>query len=143
MRDIKFRGKPINGTGWVYGYYVYQFEIGYYSQGYTDVPPRVHYIFGDKGDFCEVDPATVGQYVNYYGIEFYNGDIMLIACDCDSEYGCTHNDGIYTVVWNKETAGYALKSQSNGRLYPLDEYGEENMHVAGNIYDNPELLKLG
>lgn len=127
MRDIKFRGKRLDNGEWVFG------DIWQHN-GRVDIVDH-------KANMFPVDPETVGQYVNYYGIEFYDGDIMLIACDCDSEYGCTHNDGIYTVVWNKETAGYALKSQSNGRLFPLDEYGEENMHTAGNIYDNPELLQ--
>ncbi|MEK3849891.1 MULTISPECIES: YopX family protein [Paenibacillus] len=127
MRDIKFRGKRLDNGEWAFG------DIWQHN-GRVDIVDH-------RAKSHPVDPETVGQYVNYYGIEFYNSDIMLIACDCDSEYGCTHNDGIYTVVWNKETAGYALKSQSNGRLYPLDEYGEENMHVAGNIHDNPELLQ--
>ncbi|MGR6764475.1 YopX family protein [Paenibacillus sp. T2-29] len=99
MRDIKFRGKKINGTGWVYGYYVYQFEIGYYSQGYTDVPPRVHYIFGDKGDFCEVDPATVGQYTGLKdrnGKEAYHKDIV------------DYDDCLYVIEWDEKTTGFYL-----------------------------------
>ncbi|QYK61811.1 YopX family protein [Paenibacillus sp. S25] len=148
MRDSKFRGKRLDNGSWTQGDLIQL--LGEQGQGRKFiVDNRFGACIDSEGNFVnteapfvnEVDPETVGQYVNYYGIEFYNGDIMLIACDCDSEYGCTHNDGIYTVVWNKETAGYALKSQSNGRLYPLDEYGEENMHVAGNIYDNPELLQ--
>ncbi|MGG4500414.1 YopX family protein [Paenibacillus polymyxa] len=137
MRDIKFRGisveRLVGDNQWLEGFGVDFCEM---TDGTTEA-----YLYTNFNGVCRVIPETVGQYVNYYGIEFYNGDIMLIACDCDSEYGCTHNDGIYTVVWNKETAGYALKSQSNGRLYALDEFGEENVHIAGNIHDNPELLQ--
>jgi hypothetical protein len=89
----------------------------------------------------EVEPETVGQYTNYYGLEFYDGDVISVDCDCDSEYGCTHSPGKYLVVWNEETAGYALKNLNNRIFYSLDNYGEENMHNIGNRWDNPDLLE--
>ncbi|WP_025719021.1 YopX family protein [Paenibacillus polymyxa] len=79
------------------------------------------------------------QYTNYYGLEFFDDDLIAVACDCDSEYGCNHGEEIYKVVWDKSMAGYRLKK--GDRTVNLDEFGEENMRVVGNIHDNPELLQ--
>ena len=135
MREIKYRGKRIDNGEWVHGNL-----IG------TDV------IVGDIVDwddeyFCtefwyKVDPETVGQYSSYYDIKFYDGDIISVDCDCDSEYGCNHLAGRYLVVWNEETAGYALKNLNNRIFYALDNFGEENMHNIGNHWDNPDLLEV-
>ncbi|MDF2815717.1 MAG: hypothetical protein K0Q81_1917 [Paenibacillus sp.] len=133
MRDTKYRGIRIDNKEWVYGYLIGKNvivgEIVEWDSEYFNTE------FWRK-----VDPETVGQYNNYFGLEFHDGDIISIACDCDSEYGCTHPDGIYVVVWNEYTAGYALKSLRTGYLESLDNYGVENMHVIGNRWEHPHLL---
>ncbi|MEC0241999.1 hypothetical protein P4H66_19535 [Paenibacillus dokdonensis] len=135
MKEGKYRGKRKDNGEWVVGYL-----IG------TDV------IVGDIVDwddeyFCtefwlKVDPETVGQYCNYYGLEFCDKDIISIACDCDSEYGCSHPDGKYLAVWDEETAGYVLESMRSGRKYSLDTFGVENMHVIGNGFEDSDLLEV-
>jgi hypothetical protein len=134
--EIKFRGKKVQMRGSMDTSEAGEFVFGSYVwDGYE------HFIITDENiEWC-VDPETVGQYTDYYGLEFYDGSIISVACDCDSEYGCTHPDGKYLVVWDEDTAGYALKSIRNGRLHPLDEYGVENMQVIGDRWDNPDLLE--
>ncbi len=136
MREYKFRGRsiePLVGDDqWLYGF-------GVHVVAYVD-GRKEYWLHTESGTYL-VDPETVGQYTNYYGIEFYDGDIISVDCDCDSEYGCTHPDGRYLVVWNEETAGYALKSLNNRIFYALDNFGEENMHNIGNRWDNPDLLE--
>lgn len=134
-RPIKFRGKRIDNGEWEYGYYHEKDSAKDRNKAYI-IPSFASALYS-----YEVDPETVGQYTNYYGLEFYDGDVISIACDCDNEYGCSHPDSIHLVVWDEETAGYALKSIRNGRMYPLDEGGAENMTVIGNIFDHTHLLK--
>lgn len=131
-REIKFRGRRVDNGDWVYGCLI----------GNDVIVGNI--VEWDSEYFCtefwlKVDPETVGQYNNYFGLEFYDGDKISVACDCDSEFGCSHGESICVVVWDKETAGYALKEK--GKLISLDNYGIENMHVIGNIYENPELLE--
>ncbi|MFW5438854.1 YopX family protein [Paenibacillus apiarius] len=135
-RPIKFRGQPIDSGDWVYGYYVYTFEIGYNSQGYNDVPPRKHYIFGDSDDFCEVKPETVGQYTGLNdrnGKEIYEGDIVYIPQFDWTGYVVFTGDCQYVLKGKTELGndGYVLFTQ----IY-LDE-----CEVIGNIYEHPHLLK--
>lgn len=130
MRKIKFRGKRIDNGKWVFGWYFFDDTGGF----------EAHYIKDERTLLNEeVEAKTVGQLVSYYSVDFFDGDLLSISCDCDSEYGCSHGDDVYLVGWNKP-AGYVLKKICSGRSYPLDEFGEENMRVIGNVYDNPELL---
>lgn len=133
MRDIRFRGKAIDGGSWVYGYYVYTFEIGYSPQGLYDVPPRRHYLFGNSGDFCEVDPETVGQYTGLpdrYGKEIYKGDI------CRDSLGW-----VFVVEWDNDGSRFIGRhSKPRGDTYICYVGREPAVEVIGNIYDNPELL---
>lgn len=145
MRENKFRGKRKDNGEWVNGYGVIVGE--HYGRIYGEEREASIFVEYDKVSrlnfqLVDVDPETVGQYSNYYDIKFYDGDIISVDCDCDSEYGCYHLAGRYLVVWNEETAGYALKNLNNRIFYALDNFGEENMHNIGNRWDNPDLLEV-
>ncbi|MFD3271502.1 YopX family protein [Paenibacillus dendritiformis] len=96
---------------------------------------------GETFSADSVIPETIGQGFDYFGLQLFDGDILAISCDCDSEYGCTHDEGLYPVVWDETAAGYAIKRL--GRLYCLEDFGVENMRVVGTVYENPELIGGG
>ncbi len=129
MREILFRGKRTDGTGWIEGFYFQKpnptSEDGRpVYHGITDLPP-----------FCaEVIPETVGQYTglkDQNGKRIFEGDIV-------------HGDN----YWHKNLRTYQVAFEdgcfflvdSSGRLWHKDHI--ENCEVIGNIHDNPEMLEV-
>ncbi|WP_042165558.1 YopX family protein [Paenibacillus gorillae] len=134
MREIIFRGKQTNNGGWVYGFYLYMFEIGYNTQGLCDVPPRCHYIFTNSGAYFEVDPKTISQYTEVNDCEgehIYGGDIVKNENDVGV---VNYEEGKYRIDW--------LPPVTWQISYTL--YGNhDSCEVIGNIHENPELLEVG
>jgi len=54
----KKKGKRIDNNEIIIGKYSYEFEHGYVSQGYDDVPPRCHYIDGVEVHSETLEDAT-------------------------------------------------------------------------------------
>ena len=154
-RDIRFRGKRLDNSEWVYG--------GYYkhlSRTPSPIGDRIkendyeHLIFNSgfsdwnmpKSLECiEVYRNTVGQYTGLKdknGKEIYEGDILivvtysyempLIDTTCVVEYDnkyCLYN---FTEIGDGETYSYSMIDIEDNFKYELE--------VIGNIYENPELL---
>lgn len=140
MLEILFRGKQKDTGEWVEGafYVFYNFKsvVTQILRDRTNTVP----------DAFEVDPATVGQYINMRdktGKKAFTGDITMdpqgrkwVIFDCPGGFGtCTAQE------WRKRISG-----DSNFFYNGLSERqntGWFTYHhtIIGNIHDNPELLE--
>lgn len=131
-RQIKFRGRCRESKKWVYGYYLYMFDVNYDSRGNDDVPERLHYIVDDYVEPNEVIPESAGQYTGLKdknGVEIYEGDIF-------------HCNGVNYVLRFLKLGGaytvHKIREESNERFLL---HCNHQLEVIGNIHENPELLK--
>lgn len=124
MREILFRGKPVNkafGDEFIYG------SLGVIREGLVAIYNCLEFT-EDIRHF--VIPETVGQYTGLTdknGTKIFEGDIVK------------YSNGYGHIAW-AELHGAFMCVEENG------EYWEwiSNMYdieVVGNIHDNPELLK--
>lgn len=119
-RTIKFRGKRIDNGEWVYGYLADEDYI-------NDI---------DSIDLSsiEVDRETVGQFTGLFdknGKEIFEGDILLMGED--------EGVRIYNKVGIKDGC-FGYIGERTRELLPFCHYNVSE-EIAGNIYDNPELIK--
>jgi len=162
--DYKTNIEDIRKGDWVYGYYYFCRErmsgiivttLGKESGGVGSGIVQVE---------IKVDYKTVGQYVdcnNKNGKEIYEGDILEFdgypcvdiadGCDLNSGEFTPSGKGVnyrYVVEWFDEDAcWYAAIEVVSDRVaghscgMMLGEFVElKNVHIVGNIYENPELL---
>lgn len=136
MRAIKFRGKDIETGEWVYGDLIQR-------MGYM---PSIMFPYESNGKikFAEtaVKRETIGQYTGLQdrnGVEIYEGDIIFSQkCDCK---GVLHK-----IKYNDENAMFIAKP-IQGLDFDFCQICKDwilkyEKEVIGNIYDNPELLKV-
>lgn len=87
----------------------------------------------ENGNLFEVAPATVGQYTGLKdknGKEIYEDDILL------------DESGAYAVVYYS-MGSFCVDFGEGFDLQYFTDSIHEICYVAGNIHDNPELLKGG
>lgn len=133
-REIKFRGKRVNGGEWVYGMTI--------SNG--TIKRKINNIFFEVAEnkWVGVLPETIGQYTGLKdknGKEIYEGDILRLT-------GSTSNLAV-EVVYNEEDTSFILK------LTSINEVGARTLGswlslgyecaIIGNVYDNPKMVKGG
>ena len=137
MREIKFRGRKKNNGEWVYGFYSKNTEgrsfilldilVAPFDNPSTQKPSMIAY---------EVDPDTVGQYIELRdknNKEIYEGDIVKV------------NTGINIRVRNVIFANGMFCIRGESSLLPLGRHSMESapaVEIIGNIYENPELIKV-
>lgn len=109
-----FRGKRLDNGEWVEGYYVFNF--------WNMNEATIHLL---EGGCCTVDPATVGQCT---GTKDKNG---VLAFEGD----------VVRVMWNESRNESEIYTIEDIRQIPSIRNSNKDFEIAGNIYDNPELLK--
>lgn len=170
MRDIKFRGKNIQGE-WVYGaYHTCQGAANLWkSEKKTNVveinrhwilvphlPQDVGWTINDTFSAYSVIPETVGQFTGHQigGIDLYDGDIVR-----EEMAGEEGDERLYLVVaWIREwgmfgginiegeyedylSGGTEQLDESSFWTFPITAESEfATISICGNIHDNPELL---
>ena len=130
MREILFRGKRIDNSGWVYGLVT---AIG---EKYS----TIHVVYPKYEMDYRVYTKTVGQYTELKdknGEKIFEGDFVTFH----TEYEMPDDDvwyekEPYLVKWDNEIAGFE-PFYLNGRW----RCNIVNLKIIGNKWDNPELLE--
>ncbi|MBF1486936.1 MAG: hypothetical protein HXN79_01235 [Prevotella pallens] len=142
-REIKFRGKRVNGGEWVYGMTI--------SNG--TIKRKINNIFFEVAEnkWVGVLPETLGQYTGLKdkgGKEIYEGDILKTPRGFigqvvfgRAEEECRHKVFGRMVVDCYTTYGWIFVRGDGYRCAIDDELLEGE--IIGNIHDNPELMKGG
>lgn len=142
-REIKFRGKRVNGGEWVYGMTI--------SNG--TIKRKINNIFFEVAEnkWVGVLPETLGQYTGLKdkdGKEIYEGDILKTPRGFigqvvfgRAEEECRHKVFGRMVIDCYTTYGWILVRGDGYRCAIDDELLEGE--IIGNIHDNPELMKGG
>lgn len=131
MREILFRGKPVNkvyGNGFIYG------SLGVIREGLVAIYNCLEFT-EDIRHF--VIPETVGQYTGLTdknGIKIFEGDIVVV--------NIKGYNTICKVAWADNVAQFQLWQTNTISHTPTAlNLGNYDCEVIGNIHDNPELLK--
>jgi hypothetical protein len=127
IREIKFRGRRIDNSEWVYGSFTHCHD----GEGHpTIIPFRANY-------HVPIDSETVGQYTglndrNGKGREMYEGDVYKQ----DSRY--------YLIEWSEYSLGWVVRSLKSNNVLPGHLRGEvavyDDYEYVGTIYEHPHLL---
>lgn len=137
MREIKFRGKTIEGE-WVYGYYLVDEQ--------HEKPRHCIWTRENVGDFIAndmilVDPKTVGQDTGLKdknGKEIYEGDTVRWDDRSNGRYwrvgAIEYYNGRHR-IFDVNTKRYF-----NFGGFAYQDSTEQDLEIIGNIHDNPELL---
>lgn len=130
MREVLFKAKRIGDGEWVQGYLFRIWEKAYILWGATnDIP-----------DMIEVSPETVCQYTgstDKNGNKIWENDIVR-KTDANA-LGWTR---IRNCKVNYANLGFWTIETEFGDRYWLGGFGEAQLEVIGNIFDNPELMEV-
>lgn len=147
--QVKYKGLCLDNKGWAYGYYIQKQETTYCFKEDYDVNPdnTKHYILWDEMTdwglpnrhlIIDIDPDTLCQFTGKYDKnykEIYTNDIVK------TKYG-----RLCIVKWfsSLEYCGFDLYPIECNNSYPdkYDLWNSKNLEVVGNVFDNPELLKM-
>lgn len=130
MREILFRGKSTKTGKWIYGSLIeldndHVFIVPRYESAST-----LSCIDLVRVTMEHVNPKTIGQYT---GLDDRNGNKIF---EGDFLGHIDYPDEEIPVVWYVNS--FVLKGKWMNRDWPDKKH---KIEVAGNIYDNPELLK--
>lgn len=128
-REILFKAKRIDNGEWVEGQYVY------ITNPLTeDGKPIKHLICNGTNIFNDlIDPDTLCQYTGLTdknGKKIWENDIVELPDE----------EGYFTCKWEEDAARFVMNG--DGLTVDFDNYWSYQTEVAGNIFDNPELLEV-
>lgn len=128
-REILFKAKRIDNGEWVEGQYVY------ITNPLTeDGRPIKHLICNGTNIFNDlIDSDTLCQYT---GLEDKNGKKIWENDIVELPDG----EGYFTCEWEEDAARFVMNG--DGLTVDFDNYWSYQTEVAGNIFDNPELLEV-
>ena len=144
MRTIKFRGKRIDTEEWVCGDLIQKDDSFFISNtkhfSWVNERPIVSH-----NDYFEVDPATVGQFIELNdknGVEIYEGDICKLVTHesyADTTWRVEYFLGAYRffgieVVGNTPLSSYANDSYMTDKIEDHEQVGSL-IEVIGNIHE--------
>lgn len=129
MREILFKAKRKDNGEWVEGQYVY------ITNPLTeDGEPIKHLICNGTNIFNDlIDPVTLCQYTGLTDKndkKIWENDIVELP----------DGEGYFTCEWEEGTARFVMNG--DGLTVDFDNYWSYQTEVAGNIFDNPELLEV-
>ena len=129
MREILFRGKTEISERWVVG------DLLHWRG--DDMCICEEYNSTEKKQYAVI-PETVGQYI---GFNDKNGT-RIFECDIVNDEQSGYN---YFIKWFPEYACFSLANKNGNMEFGCDEFEIflNDLIVIGNIYDNPEFLKVG
>ena len=170
MRKILFRGKRKDNGKWIHGSLAPK-ETNSYADGFLIINGAINYDELDNYQplfsAYSVIPKTVGQYTGLAdknGIAIFEGDIVQYSTyfnclNCQSivkfgKYRQDGSDGEYTarncLGFYVEINNFTCPDWYNNEPESFHDYLKQQSlaeiasqcQVIGNIYDNPELLKV-
>ena len=128
-REILFKAKRLDNGEWVEWYYQKRFDLDGSEQ---------HLIFWSKSytvwEYAEIDPDTLCQYT---GLTDKNGKKIWENDIVRNEKG-----DIGVVQWFEEHAAFMIWNKTKHYICYLAENDFSEIEIAGNEFDNPDLLEV-
>lgn len=126
-REIKFRGRRLDGKGWAVGSYLVSY--GRHIIASDNVSSKTYEV-----NLYEVDPATVGQYTGLNdknGREIYEEDVLRMYDNKRYTFTCIY----------PQTQSVFLGKCNETQLGFVNITEEVSKEIIGNIHDNPEITQ--
>ena len=164
MREILFRGKPVNKA--IYTNFEKKFKnASFFSNGFVfgslviyenkyyiclNIKLNMSGIIFNSNEsnmtatLIEVIPETVSQYTGITddnGEKIFEGDILGIT-NCDPDYNYITKVYLDCDTLCVDVQGQDYDYTSIGFAIEIWDYECDQVEIIGNIYDNPELLEV-